>query len=169
GLLGAVDVQQRVQDFLGARLDVLREVLAAQDHPPAFVDDLALLVQHVVVIEELLADLEVVGLHLLLGVLDGPGHHLALYRDALLNRKSGLPPRRMLVPRPAMFVAMVTAPLRPAWAMISASLSCCLALRTLCFTPLRLKKPASRSDFSMEIVPTKTGWPRSWHSLISST
>ncbi len=73
------------------------------------------------------------------------------------------------MPRPAMLVAMVTAPLRPAWAMISASRSCCLALRTLCLTPFRLKKPASRSDFSMEIVPTRTGWPRSWHSLISST
>ena len=34
---------------------------------------------------------------------------------------SGLPPRMMSVPRPAMFVAMVTAPLRPAWATISAS------------------------------------------------
>ena len=34
---------------------------------------------------------------------------------------SGLPPRMMSVPRPAMFVAMVTAPMRPAWATISAS------------------------------------------------
>ena len=34
---------------------------------------------------------------------------------------SGLPPRMMSVPRPAMFVAMVTAPFRPAWATISAS------------------------------------------------
>ena len=25
------------------------------------------------------------------------------------------------------------------------------------------------SDFSIEMVPTSTGWPRSWHSLISST
>jgi hypothetical protein len=30
-------------------------------------------------------------------------------------------PRRMSVPRPAMFVAMVTAPRRPAWATYSAS------------------------------------------------
>ena len=46
------------------------------------------------------------------------------------------------MPRPAMLVAMVTAPLRPAWATISASRSCCLALRTLCLTPFRLSKPA---------------------------
>ena len=36
---------------------------------------------------------------------------------------SGLPPSRMSVPRPAMFVAIVTAPCRPAWATISASCS----------------------------------------------
>ena len=36
---------------------------------------------------------------------------------------SGLPPRMMSVPRPAMLVAIVTAPLRPAWATISASRS----------------------------------------------
>ena len=34
---------------------------------------------------------------------------------------SGLPPRRMSVPRPAMLVAMVTAPLRPDCATISDS------------------------------------------------
>ena len=75
----------------------------------------------------------------------------------------------MSVPRPAMFVAMVTAPLRPAWATISASRSCCLALSTLCLMPFRLNMPAIFSDFSIEMVPTSTGWPRSWHSLISST
>src|SRR6516162_265665 len=32
-------------------------------------------------------------------------------------RKSGFPPSRMSVPRPAMFVAMVTAPTRPAGAL----------------------------------------------------
>ena len=45
---------------------------------------------------------------------------------------SGLPPSRMSVPRPAMFVAIVTAPERPACATISASRSWSLALRTLC-------------------------------------
>ncbi len=36
-------------------------------------------------------------------------------------KASGFPPRMMSVPRPAMFVAIVTAPRRPAWATISAS------------------------------------------------
>ena len=45
---------------------------------------------------------------------------------------SGLPPRRMSVPRPAMLVAIVTDPERPAWATMSASRSSLpgLALRT---------------------------------------
>ena len=47
---------------------------------------------------------------------------------------SALPPRRMSVPRPAMLVAIVTAPGRPAWATISASRSALpgLALSTWC-------------------------------------
>ena len=36
---------------------------------------------------------------------------------------SGLPPRMMSVPRPAMLVAIVTAPERPLWATVSDSLS----------------------------------------------
>ena len=50
---------------------------------------------------------------------------------------SGLPPSRMSVPRPAMLVAMVTMPRRPAWATISASRSWNLALSTTWRTPLR--------------------------------
>ncbi len=42
----------------------------------------------------------------------------------------GLPPSRMSTPRPAMLVAMVSAPGRPAWAMMCASISWYLALRT---------------------------------------
>jgi outer membrane protein assembly factor BamB len=41
-----------------------------------------------------------------------------------------LPPSTMSVPRPAILVAIVTAPGRPACAMISASRSCCLAFKT---------------------------------------
>ena len=44
----------------------------------------------------------------------------------------------MSVPRPAMFVAMVTEFLRPAWATISASRLWCLALSTSCLMPRRL-------------------------------
>jgi hypothetical protein len=75
----------------------------------------------------------------------------------------------MSVPRPAMLVAMVTAPLRPAWATIDASRSWYLALSTTCGTPLRLSSPESISLFSIDTVPTSTGWPAWWHSAISST
>ena len=51
----------------------------------------------------------------------------------------GLPPRMMSVPRPAMLVAMVTAPMRPAWATISASRAAYsgLAFSSSCLTPRR--------------------------------
>lgn len=44
-------------------------------------------------------------------------------RTFSLAMKSGLPPRIMSVPRPAIFVAIVTDPIRPLWETISASLS----------------------------------------------
>ena len=81
---------------------------------------------------------------------------------------SGLPPRRMSTPRPAMFVATVTAPGRPAWVTMCASRSCCLALSTWCGMPRRSRRRESSSDFSTEIVPTSTGWPTSWRSSMSS-
>ena len=42
------------------------------------------------------------------------------------------------MPRPAMLVAIVTAPVRPAWATIPDSFSWNLALRTSCLMPRRL-------------------------------
>ncbi len=81
---------------------------------------------------------------------------------------SGFPPSTMSVPRPAMLVATVTAPFRPALAMINASRWCCLALSTSCGT-LRLTSAFDRnSDFSTLVVPTRTGWPFSWRSAMSS-
>ena len=56
-------------------------------------------------------------------------------RSLVAASTSALPPRTMSTPRPAMFVATVTAPGRPAWATISASRKCCLALRTSWGTP----------------------------------
>ena len=53
-------------------------------------------------------------------------------RSAWSAANSGLPPSMMSVPRPAMLVATVTAPLRPAAATIAASRACCLALSTSC-------------------------------------
>ena len=81
---------------------------------------------------------------------------------------SGLPPRIISVPRPAMLVAMVTAPRRPASATISASFSCCFALRTLCLTPRFFSISLILSEFSIEIVPTSTGCPVACASAILS-
>ena len=48
--------------------------------------------------------------------------------------------------------------------MISASRAWFLAFSTLCWTPRRVSIPESISEISTEIVPTSTGWPRSWAS-----
>ena len=89
-------------------------------------------------------------------------------RISALAMYSALPPSIISVPRPAMLVAMVTAPFLPAWATISASLSWYLAFSTSCLMPRRFSILLSSSDFSMEMVPTSTGWPFSWHWIISS-
>ena len=76
----------------------------------------------------------------------------------------------MSTPRPAMFVAIVTAPGWPASATISPSRSACsgLAFSTVCGTPrLRSSSPSS-SETSTEIVPTRTGWPALWRAVTSS-
>jgi hypothetical protein len=81
---------------------------------------------------------------------------------------SALPPSKMSVPRPAMLVATVTAPLRPAWATMYASRSCCLAFSTSCGMPIRSSIVWITCDFSTLAVPTSTGCPRSCADLISS-
>ena len=50
-----------------------------------------------------------------------------------------------------------------------ASASWLMAFSTLCLMPSFLRSFETRSDFSTDVVPTSTGWPRSWQSLISST
>ncbi len=82
---------------------------------------------------------------------------------------SGLPPSRMSVPRPAMLVAMVTVPRRPAWATISASCAWYLAFSTTCLMPRRLSIAEIFSDFSMLTVPTSTGRPFFCCSVMSAT
>src|ERR1035441_9718874 len=64
-----------------------------------------------------------------------------------LDMNSGLPPSRMSVPRPAMLVEIVIAPLRPAWATISASFSWYLAFSTTCLMPFFFSRSDRRSDF----------------------
>ena len=57
--------------------------------------------------------------------------------------------------------------MRPAWATICASCSWKRALRTECLTPSFWRYSDSISDFSIETVPTSTGWPSSCFSLSS--
>ena len=58
-----------------------------------------------------------------------------------------------------MFVAIVTEPFCPACLIISASLSFCLALSTLCGTPYLYRSCETNSLVSIETVPNKIGWP----------
>ena len=73
------------------------------------------------------------------------------------------------MPRPAMLVAMVTAPKRPACATISASRSWYFAFSTTCLMPCFLSRTDRCSDFSIEMVPTSTGRPCRLSSSISLT
>ena len=66
----------------------------------------------------------------------------------------------MSVPRPAMLVAIVTAPGAPAWETISASCSWKRAFSTACGTFFFFSRSLMVSLFSIEVVPTSTGWPR---------
>jgi hypothetical protein len=68
-----------------------------------------------------------------------------------------------------MLVAMVTAPGRPAFSMMSASRSWFFALSTSCEIPRRPSSVERCSDTSTEIVPTSTGWPVAWRPTMSST
>ena len=72
------------------------------------------------------------------------------------------------MPRPAMFVAIVTAPVRPAWATMPDSFSWNFAFRVSCLIPRRLSIVERISDFSTLTVPTSTGRPASCSSTISS-
>ena len=68
-----------------------------------------------------------------------------------------------------MFVEIVTAPYLPACAIIEASFSWNFAFNTWCGIPSLFNILLIFSEFSIEIVPTNTGWPFSWLFLISST
>mmetsp|Transcript_36986 Transcript_36986/g.118568 ORF Transcript_36986/g.118568 Transcript_36986/m.118568 type:complete len:325 (-) Transcript_36986:1475-2449(-) len=83
---------------------------------------------------------------------------------AMRANKAALPPRRISVPRPAMFVAMVTAPTRPAWAMISDSRCATwgLAFRTRWGIFWFVSSSEIKLESSTVVVPTRTGRPASW-------
>src|SRR5258708_9666396 len=61
-------------DLLRVAEDVVASVRALEDLAPLLVDDLTLLVHHVVVLDHVLAGIEVHALHLLLGPGDRPRH-----------------------------------------------------------------------------------------------
>ena len=85
-------------------------------------------------------------------------------------RAAAFPPRRMSVPRPAMFVAIVTAARRPACATTLASLAASSgrALSTRWGTPKsRARISESSSESATLPVPTSTGWPRAWAEATS--
>ncbi|CFS03545.1 Uncharacterised protein [Mycobacterium tuberculosis] len=74
--VGGDDIADHVQRLV-------LEVFAFEDAPALGVDDLALLVHHLVVFEDVLADLKVLLLDLGLGALDGPGDHLGFDRHVV--------------------------------------------------------------------------------------
>ena len=80
---------------------------------------------------------------------------------------SRFPPKTISVPRPAILVAIVTAPGRPALTIILASNSCCLALSTLCLILAFLSIADNSSEVSTDAVPTNTGAPLTTISCIS--
>ena len=59
-----------------------------------------------------------------------------------------------------MLVAMVTMPLRPAWATYFGFALVKLGVQDdVRLMPFFFSNSESRSDFSTEVVPTSTGWP----------
>src|SRR5438093_876867 len=84
-VLGRVAVERPRDEVLGPLRDRLRLAFPLEDLTTHAVDDLALLVHHVVVLEEMLADLVVVRLHALLRRRDRARHELVLDRLALLH------------------------------------------------------------------------------------
>mmetsp|Transcript_7 Transcript_7/g.26 ORF Transcript_7/g.26 Transcript_7/m.26 type:complete len:243 (+) Transcript_7:1184-1912(+) len=74
---------------------------------------------------------------------------------------SAFPPRMMSVPRPAMFVAMVTWPARPAWPTISLSrwTFSGLAFSSWYGTPTSSSRSPRNSLCSTLVVPMRTGRP----------
>ena len=66
-------------------LDGLLQVLPVQHLPALLVDDLTLGVHYVIILKHILTGLEVPGLHLLLGILNGVGEHLLLDGGILVH------------------------------------------------------------------------------------
>lgn len=67
-----------------------------------------------------------------------------------------------------MFVAMVTAPTRPACAMMCASRSWFFAFKVSCLMPRLSSRRDNFSELSMDTVPMRQGWPALLRSATSS-
>ena len=87
----------------------------------------------------------------------------------LFSKFSGSPPNTISVPLPAIFVAIVTDPDLPAWAIMSASCSFCRAFNTLWSIFFSFNFCEINSEVSTDIVPTKIGLPCLLTSIIFST
>ena len=81
----------------------------------------------------------------------------AVWFSILASFAFQLPPSKISVPRPAILVAMVTARGEPAWAIMSASRSCCLAFKTSWVIPASRNLSDKISEASMVAVPIKIG------------
>ena len=77
-------------------------------------------------------------------------------------------PSLISVPRPAMLVAIVTAPAKPASATTCASRACCFAFSTLCGICFCFSILLNNSDTSTLVVPTRQGRPLLRNSSIFS-
>ena len=89
--------------------------------------------------------------------------------SAIRSRSPPVPPRRMSVPRPAIWVDTVIAPWAPASATMAASWASFLALSTAQRSPARPSSPASRSDSATSSVPIRTGRPVACAAATSPT
>ena len=89
-------------------------------------------------------------------------------RDEYMDDVAGQIDQMLTLVYGLLAVAIVIALGRPACATMCASRSCCLALSTSCWMPFLRSRSETSSDISIDAVPTSTGWPRSWLSLMSS-
>ena len=77
-------------------------------------------------------------------------------------------PNLISVPLPAMLVAIVIAPVKPASAITCASRACCFAFKTLCGILRACNIRPSNSLTLTSVVPTSTGRPAFLNFSISS-
>src|SRR5207249_364571 len=138
-----------------------------------------LAIHHVVVLEKVLAGVEVAPFDLRLRPLDRLRDPPVLDGDPLFHaeplHQAGEPvrpedPHQVVLERKVEARrAGIALAARPACATMPASCSWYFALRTTCGTPFFFRRLARCSDFSIEIVPTRTGCPLACFSTSSST